>query len=162
ARPNSRLIQYACWWKPRPTVERDQFDLLALSPFAATDQLEPLLGSFAPKETIKEVIQESAKESAKGPAKGPAKGSAKQSATPPVKAATKWRPAWQFAELLRLPHYKRLSPQRAQDRTDDLVEQGARRVGTKPPGAAMRVQLPPARQVAFPQAYVSAREAIDL
>ena len=126
ARPESRLVQYACWWEPRPTVERDQFDLLALSPFVALEQLEPLLGSFDPKAVAKE------------------------------------RPAYRFAELLRLPHYKRLSPQKAQDRTDDLVEQGGRKLGTKPPGVATRLQHPPTRQVALPQTYMSAREAIDL
>ncbi len=126
ARPESRLVQYACWWEPRPTVERDQFDLLALSPFVASEQLEPLLGSFDPK------------------------------------AAAKERPAYRFAELLRLPQYKRLSPQKAQDKTDGLVEQGGRKLGTKPPGAATRLQLPPTRQVALPQTYMSAREAIDL
>jgi hypothetical protein len=126
ARPESRLVQYACWWEPRPTVERDQFDLLALSPFAASEQLEPLLGTFDPR------------------------------------AAAKERSAYRFAELLRLPHYKRLSPQKAQDKTDDLVAQGGRKLGTKPPGSATRLQLPPTRQVALPQTYMSAREAVDL
>jgi hypothetical protein len=126
ARPNSRLVQYACWWDPRPTVERDQFDLLALSPFAGSDLLEPLLASFDPKTVAKE------------------------------------QPAYRFAELLRLPHYKRLSPQRAQDQTDELVEQGGRRLGTKPSGAAAPIQLPLNRQIALQQNFLSAREAINL
>ena len=131
ARPNSRLVQYACWWDPRPTLERDQFDLLALSPFVGAALLDPRLGSFDPKAAAKE-------------------------------AATKERSAYRFAELLRLPRYKRLSPQLAQDRSDDLVEQGGRKLGTKPPGTATRPQLPPDRQVALPQTFLSAREAINL
>lgn len=46
ANEESPLVQFACWWDPQPTVERDQFDPLALAPFVATEALEPLLRPF--------------------------------------------------------------------------------------------------------------------
>ena len=48
-----RLVQFACWWDPQPAVERDQFDLLALAPFVATEALEPLLRPFNHEEATR-------------------------------------------------------------------------------------------------------------
>jgi hypothetical protein len=126
ARTDGPLVQYACWWDPQPTVERDQFDPLALAPIVSTDLLEPLLRSFD-QETAAHV-----------------------------------EPAYRFAELLGLPAYKWLSPELAQDHTQDLLDQGGRKLGTKPAGVATRLRLPPNRQITLPQPYLSAREALDL
>lgn len=126
ARGERPLVQFACWWDPRPTIERDQFDPLALAPFVATDVLEPLLRSFDHNEAVYA------------------------------------QPAYQFAELLGLPAYKWLSPELAQDQTQDLLDQAGRKLGTKPAGAATRLRLPPNRQIALPRPYLSAREALDL
>lgn len=126
ARADCPLVQYACWWDPCPTVERDQFDPVALAPFVASELLEPLLRSFDHK------------------------------------SAASAQPAHRFAELLGLPAYKWLSPEIAQDHTQDLLDQGGRKLGTRPPGAATRLRVPPNRQIALPQPYLSAREALGL
>jgi hypothetical protein len=120
------LVQFACWWNPRPTVERDQFDPLALAPIIMPNLLEPMLRSFDHKEAVQE------------------------------------EPAYRFAELLGLPAYKWLSPELAQNQTQDLLDQAGRKFGTKPASAATRLRLPPNRQIALPQPYLSAREALDL
>jgi hypothetical protein len=125
-RADCPLVQFACWWNPRPSVERDQFDPLALAPFIASELLEPLLRSFDHNE------------------------------------AFDTQPAYRFAELLGLPAYKWLSPELAQNHTDDLLAQGGRKLGTKPAGAATRLRLPPNRKLELPQPYLSAREALDL
>jgi hypothetical protein len=52
ARANRPLVQFACWWDPSPTVERDQFDPLALLPLVKLDLVEPLLRSFDAKEAM--------------------------------------------------------------------------------------------------------------
>jgi len=72
------------------------------------------------------------------------------------------RPAYRFAEQLRLPTYKWLSPNLAQHHTDDLIAQGGSKLGTKPPSAAERLQLPPARKIELPRPDLSAREALEL
>jgi hypothetical protein len=126
ARADCPSIQFACWWDPRPTIERDQLDSLALAPFVASELLEPLLRSFDHKEAVDA------------------------------------QPAYRFAELLGLPAYKWLSPELAQDHTHDLLEQGGRKLGTKPAGAATRLSLPPNRKIELPQPYLSAREVLDL
>jgi hypothetical protein len=72
------------------------------------------------------------------------------------------RPAYGFAEQLRLPAYKWLSPNLAQHHTDDLIAQGGSKLGTKPPGTAERLQLPPARKITLPRPDLSAREALEL
>lgn len=126
ARPDCPLVQFACWWDPRPTVERDQFDPLALAPFVASELLEPLLRSFNHTEAFDA------------------------------------RPAYRFAELLGLPAYQWLSPELAQNHTHDLLEQGGRKLGTKPRGAATRLRLPPNRKIELPKPYLSAREALNL
>jgi hypothetical protein len=126
ARADCPLVQFACWWDPRPTIERDQFDSLALAPFVASELLEPLLRSFDHKEAMQE------------------------------------QPAYRLAELLGLPAYKWLSPELAQEHTQDLLDQAGRKLGTKPAGAATRLRLPPNRHIALPQPYLSAREALDL
>jgi hypothetical protein len=72
------------------------------------------------------------------------------------------RPAYEFAEQLRLPAYKWLSPYLAQHHTDDLIAQGGSKLGTKPPSTAERLQLPPARKIALPRPDLSAREALEL
>jgi hypothetical protein len=120
------LVQFACWWDPRPSVERDQFDPLALAPFARLELLEPLLRSFEYKEAVTA------------------------------------QPAYRFAELVDLPAYKWLSPELAQNHTQDLLEQGGRKLGTKPVGATTRLRLPPNRKIELPQPYLSACEALDL
>ncbi len=76
--------------------------------------------------------------------------------------AFEWRPAYAFAEILRLPAYKWLSPQLAQRHTGDLIEQGGRKLGTRPPTAAERLKLPPRRTIAVPRPDLSAREALQL
>ena len=70
--------------------------------------------------------------------------------------------AYRFGELLGLPAYQWLSPDLAQNDTQDLLDRGGRKLGTKPAGAATRLRLPPNRQIALPQPYLSAREALDL
>jgi hypothetical protein len=79
-------------------------------------------------------------------------------------AATAYRnrPAYQFAEMLRLPAYKRLSPRLAQEHTEDMIRQGGRDLGGKPPAAAERLSLPSRRTIELPRADLSAREAFDL
>jgi hypothetical protein len=126
AHANRPLVQFACWWDPSPTVERDQFDPLALIPLVKLDLVEPLLRSFDHKEAMSA------------------------------------QPAYRFAELLGLPAYKWLSPELAQDHTPDLLEQGGRKLGTKPTSPATRLQLPPNRQISLPQPYLSAREALNI
>jgi hypothetical protein len=76
--------------------------------------------------------------------------------------AVREEPAYRFAKLLGLPAYRWLSPELAQERTQDLLEQGGRKLGTKPASVAKRLRLPPDRQIALPQPYLSAREALDL
>jgi hypothetical protein len=115
ARVDRPLVQFACWWDPRPTVERDQFDPLALAPFASLELLEPLLRSFESKEAMTA------------------------------------QPAYGFSELLGLPAYQWLSPEHAQHHTQDLLEQGGRKLGTRPAGAATRLRLPPNRKIELPQ-----------
>jgi hypothetical protein len=107
ARTGHPLVQFACWWNPQPTVERDQFDPLALAPIIMPNLLEPMLRSFDHKEAEHE------------------------------------EPAYRFAELLGLPAYKWLSPELAQNQTEDLLDQAG-------------------RKIALPQPYLSAREALDL
>jgi hypothetical protein len=126
ARVGHPLVSFGCWWDPKPTVERDQFDPLALAPIVPPDLLEPLLRSFDQQE------------------------------------AAQAQPAYRFAELLGLPAYKWLSPDLAQDHGQDLLNQGGRKLGTKPVGTATRLQVPPSRQLTLPQPYLSAREALNL
>jgi hypothetical protein len=64
--------------------------------------------------------------------------------------------------LLGLPAYKWLSPELAQRHTADFLAQGGRKLGTKPPHTAERLQLPPSRQIALPRPDLSAREALIL
>jgi hypothetical protein len=126
ARPDHGMVQFACWWDPHPTVERDQFDPLALATFVGSDQLEPLLRPFDRQE------------------------------------AARAQPAYRFAERLGLPAYKWLSPELAQDHVQDLLDQGGRKLGTKPANTATRLRLPPNRQLTLLRTYLSAREALDL
>jgi hypothetical protein len=76
--------------------------------------------------------------------------------------AARVQPSYRFAELLGLPAYKWLSPELAQDHTQELLDQGGRKLGTKPSGAARRFRLPSNRQIALREPYLSAREALDL
>ena len=77
-------------------------------------------------------------------------------------AASEKEPAYRFAELLGLPAYKWLSPELAQEHTADFLTQGGRKLGTKPPSTAKRLQVPPSRQIALPRPDLSAREALQL
>lgn len=79
-----------------------------------------------------------------------------------VGTAAQQKPAYQFAEVLRLPAYKWLSPHLAQHHTEDLIAQGGRKLGTKPPSTAQRLKLPPSRKIPLPRPDLSAREALDL
>jgi hypothetical protein len=126
ARADAPLIQYACWWDPAPTLERDQLDVRALAKFAPLDALEPLLRSFDRT------------------------------------AAAEAQPASRFAELLGLPAYQWLSPALAQSHTEDLLGQGGRKLGTKPPSTAVRLQVPPNRKVSLARSDLSGREALDI
>jgi len=72
------------------------------------------------------------------------------------------QPAYRFGELLGLPAYQWLSPDLAQNDTQDLLDRGGRKLGTKPASAATRFRLPPNRQIALPQPHLSAREALNL
>lgn len=71
-------------------------------------------------------------------------------------------PAYRFAELLRLPAYRWLSPNLAQHHTSDLVAQGGSKLGTKPPNAAERLRVPPARKLVLPTHDLSIRQALEL
>jgi hypothetical protein len=77
-------------------------------------------------------------------------------------AASEAQPARRFAELLGLPAYAWLSPELAQNHTQDLLDQGGQKLGTKPPGTAERLRVPPGRQLSLPQPLVTAREALEL
>lgn len=125
ARADRALVQFACWWDPHPTIERDQFDSLALAPIIMPDLPEQLLRSFDHRDAMQE------------------------------------EPAYRFAELLGLPAYKWLSPELAQDRTQELLDRAGRKFGTKPALAATRLRLPLNRQIALPQPYLTAREALE-
>ncbi|MDX3971732.1 MAG: PepSY domain-containing protein [Bradyrhizobium sp.] len=72
------------------------------------------------------------------------------------------RPADRFGELLGLPAYQWLSPDLAQDRTQDLLDRAGRKLGAKPASAAVRFQLPPNRRITFPDPAPTAREALKL
>lgn len=120
------LVQFSCWWDSQPTVERDQFDPLALAPFVATEALEPLLRPFAAEEAMRA------------------------------------QPAVRLGELLGLPAYQWLSPDLAQDHTQDLLDRAGRKLGAKPARAAVRFQLPPNRKISFPDPAPTAREALNL
>lgn len=72
------------------------------------------------------------------------------------------QPAYRFGELLGLPAYQWLSPDLAQNHTQDLLDRAGRKLGTKPAGSGTRFQLPPNRQLKLPQSHLSAREALDL
>jgi len=126
ARPDSPMVQFACWWDPQPSVERDRFDPQAFAVLIAPELLESLLHPFD-------------------------RG-----------AAARERPAYRFAELLGLPAYRWLSPDLVQNDTQAFLDQGGRKLGTKPHGTATMLQLPPARRLALPQPYLTAREALDL
>jgi hypothetical protein len=79
-----------------------------------------------------------------------------------VGTAAQERPAHRFAELLKLPAYKWLSPHLAQYHTEDLIAQGGSKLGTKPRNTAQRLQLPPHRKVVLPRPDLSAKEALEL
>jgi hypothetical protein len=64
--------------------------------------------------------------------------------------------------MLRLPAYKWLSPRLAQEHTEDMIRQGGRDLGGKPPTAAERLELPSRRTIELPRPDLSAREALDL
>jgi hypothetical protein len=72
------------------------------------------------------------------------------------------QPAYRFAELLGLAAYKWLSPDLAQSRTADLLAQGGRKLGTRPPDTAEQLQLPPSRHISLPRPDLSAREVLSL
>lgn len=104
------------------------------------DQLDlRALTSFAPNEAIEPLLQQF------------------DTAT-----ASRQKPAYRFAQLLRLLAYEWLSPHLAQHHTADLLSQGGSKVGTKPPTTAERLHLPPARALMVPRPDLSAREAFDI
>lgn len=72
------------------------------------------------------------------------------------------QPAYRFGELLGLPACQWLSPDLAQDHTQDLLDRAGRKLGTKPASAAVRFQLPPNRKITFPEPAPTAREALNL
>ncbi|HEX9212644.1 MAG TPA: hypothetical protein VF901_19245 [Bradyrhizobium sp.] len=72
------------------------------------------------------------------------------------------QPAYRFGELLGLPAYQWLSPDLAQNHTQDLLDWDGRKLGTKPASAAVRFQLPPNRKITLPKPGPSAREALNL
>lgn len=76
--------------------------------------------------------------------------------------AMRAQPAYRFGELLGLPAYQWLSPDLAQNDTQDLLDRAGRKLGTKPASAAVRFQLPPNRKITFPKPGPSAREALNL
>lgn len=76
--------------------------------------------------------------------------------------AMRVRPAYRFGELLALPAYQWLSPDLAQDQTQDLLRRAGRKLGGKPASAVVRFQLPPDRKISFPDPAPTAREALDL
>ena len=76
--------------------------------------------------------------------------------------ATRTKPAVRFGELLGLPAYQWISPDLAQDHTQDLLNRAGRKLGAKPASAAVRFQLPPNRKIAFPEPAPTAREALNL
>lgn len=76
--------------------------------------------------------------------------------------AMRAQPAYRFGELLGLPAYQWLSPDLAQNDTQDLLDRGGRKLGAKPASAAARFQLPPNRKITFPEPAPSAREALNL
>ena len=76
--------------------------------------------------------------------------------------ATRTKPAVRFGELLGLPEYQWLSPDLAQDHTQDLLDRAGRKLGAKPASAAVRFQLPPNRKIIFPEPAPTAREALNL
>jgi hypothetical protein len=78
------------------------------------------------------------------------------------KAAAEAQPASRFAELLGLPAYQWLSPELAQSHTEDLLKLGGRKLGTKPPSTAARLQVPPNRKVSLARSDLSGREALDI
>ncbi|MDN5003649.1 hypothetical protein ACFQZO_22705 [Bradyrhizobium sp. GCM10027634] len=76
--------------------------------------------------------------------------------------AMRAQPAYRFGELLGLPAYQWLSPDLAQNDTQDLLDRHGRKLGTKPASTAVRFQLPPNRKISFPDPAPSAREALNL
>ena len=58
------------------------------------------------------------------------------------------------------PRIRWLSPDLAQDHTQDLLDRAGRKLGAKPASAAVRFQLPPNRKIAFPEPAPTAREAL--
>lgn len=60
-----------------------------------------------------------------------------------------------------MPAYKWLSPELAQDHTDEILGLGGRKLGTKPADTATRLRIPPNRQIVLPRPYLTAREALD-
>jgi hypothetical protein len=124
AREGTIVSQFAGWWDPISSVEREQLDLKALTPLVSAEALEPLLEPFDAGKSAEE------------------------------------QPAYRFADLLGLPAYKWLSPELAQGHTDELLDQGGRKIGTKPPGTDERLRVPPARDIVLPRPDPSAREAL--
>ena len=76
--------------------------------------------------------------------------------------AARTKPAVRFGELLGLPEYQWLSPDLAQDHTQDLLDRAGRKLGAKPASAAVRFQPPPNRKITFPEPAPTAREALNL
>lgn len=76
--------------------------------------------------------------------------------------AMRAQPAYRFGELLGLPAYQWLSPDLAQNDTQDLLNRAGRKLGTKPASAAARFQLPPNRKITLPKPGPSAHEALNL
>ena len=110
------------------------------APGVERDQLElAALTSFAPREAIEPLLREF-----------------------DIGAAFELRPAHRFAELLGLPAYKWLSPRLASNHTNDFLDMGGAKLGTKPPSAAEQFQLPPRRKLELPRPDLSAREALGI
>ncbi|MBC8050796.1 MAG: hypothetical protein H7X92_11740 [Chitinophagales bacterium] len=79
-----------------------------------------------------------------------------------INMANEESPAYRFAELLKLPAYRWISPSIAESDTADLVKQGWRKLGSKPRDPSILFQVPLNRRIDLPRPDLSAREALAI
>lgn len=72
------------------------------------------------------------------------------------------QPAYRFAEFLKLPEYRWLSPAYIQKEPESYLKRGARKIGRRPKTAGELIPHPPSRDLRLARPDLSAREAFTI